>query len=312
MYFVGSVIKREREKYKITQEELCFGICSVSTLSRIENNGQTPSMEKAMALLSRLGLEGSTYMSFVSEEEYRFYDIRSKVEEMLSKKQYEAAYSFTEGQRDYLQKNVFRKQFLLTVEAVKLCYIDKQYETAIGMTEEALQLTCPRFEKAKKIRYLLTDIEIDVINLMAVSYWKSSDAVEAIRILTNLTEAVRELYEPTERRKNIYPLVLCNLTKWLCHENRLQEADSYITLGRRACIQSGKFRMLPYFSCCRAEILQKTNCSMELVLSEFIDAYVLFRSMELTEDAAALRSYVLTMYNRDLENIKVCDASNPI
>ena len=56
MYTVGSIIKNEREKHKISQEELCFGICAVSTLSRIEHNEQTPTMEKAMALLNRVGL----------------------------------------------------------------------------------------------------------------------------------------------------------------------------------------------------------------------------------------------------------------
>ena len=38
MYTVGAIIKNEREKHKISQEELCFGICAVSTLSRIEHN----------------------------------------------------------------------------------------------------------------------------------------------------------------------------------------------------------------------------------------------------------------------------------
>lgn len=84
MYTVGSIIKNEREKHKISQEELCFGICAVSTLSRIEHNEQTPTMEKAMALLNRLGLEGSRYLSFVSEDEHEFYRINCDVEQMLA------------------------------------------------------------------------------------------------------------------------------------------------------------------------------------------------------------------------------------
>ena len=84
MYTVGSIIKNEREKHKISQEELCFGICAVSTLSRIEHNEQTPTMEKAMALLNRLGLEGSRYLSFVSEDEHEFYRINCDVEQLLA------------------------------------------------------------------------------------------------------------------------------------------------------------------------------------------------------------------------------------
>lgn len=41
------------------------------------------------------------------------------------------------------------------------------------MTEEAIRYTCPHFEKSKKIRYFLTDMEVNIINVMAVSYWWS-------------------------------------------------------------------------------------------------------------------------------------------
>ena len=59
-----------------------------STLSRIEHNEQTPTMEKAMALLNRLGLEGSRYLSFVSEDEHEFYRINCDVEQMLALRKY--------------------------------------------------------------------------------------------------------------------------------------------------------------------------------------------------------------------------------
>ena len=120
MYFIGSLIKSEREKHRVSQEELCFGICAVSTLSRIENNEQTPTMEKAVALLSRLGLEGSSYMSFISEEEYLFFVIRRDTEAILAHREYMRAYEYVMAQKEYLEKNKFRKQFLLAMDAIKL------------------------------------------------------------------------------------------------------------------------------------------------------------------------------------------------
>ena len=182
MYTVGSIIKNEREKHKISQEELCFGICAVSTLSRIEHNEQTPTMEKAMALLNRLGLEGSRYLSFVSEDEHEFYRINCDVEQMLALRKYKEAYEYVMENKQYMDKNKFRKQFLCGIKAIKLCYEDKQYETAITMTEEAIRYTCPHFEKSKKIRYFLTDMEVNIINVMAVSYWWSGKNIIAIFI----------------------------------------------------------------------------------------------------------------------------------
>lgn len=41
-YRIGEIIREQRNRRNISQEELCFGICSVTTLSRIENGNQKP------------------------------------------------------------------------------------------------------------------------------------------------------------------------------------------------------------------------------------------------------------------------------
>ena len=311
MYTIGSVIKKEREKHKISQEELCFGICAVSTLSRIEHNEQTPSMEKAMALLDRLGLEGSSYLSFVSEEEYEFYRIKKDAEELVTQRQYVQAFDYVMKHEECMYKNKFRKQFLCAIKAVKACFADRQYETALSLTEEAVRYTCPQFDKSKKIRYFLTDMEVNVINVMAVSYWWSGKNIVALKLLINLTDALREQYSTIGVSSFRYPMILCNLAKWLNEQLRFEEADEYIRLGREACIRSGKLRMLPFFCCCKATILQSMNHNEDEVLKEYISAYIMFKGMGLDEDALKLRSYLLELYNRDLECIGVPKLSNP-
>ena len=39
-YLLGDCIREQRERLGVTQEELCEGICSVPTLSKIENGRQ--------------------------------------------------------------------------------------------------------------------------------------------------------------------------------------------------------------------------------------------------------------------------------
>lgn len=53
---LGTYIKKRREELKMSQEELCEGLCAVSSLSRIENNQQDPSRNLTKNLLERLGL----------------------------------------------------------------------------------------------------------------------------------------------------------------------------------------------------------------------------------------------------------------
>ncbi len=311
MYTIGSVIKHEREKRKISQEELCFGICAVSTLSRIEHNEQTPSMEKAMALLDRLGLEGSAYLSFVSNEEYEFYKISRNASEMLSQRQYLKAYEYINKNKKLMEKNKFRRQLSDVVTAVKTCFVDRQYETAISMTEEAIRYTCPQFDKSKKIRFFMTDMEVNVINVMAVSYWWNGERITALNLMISLTDALREQYSMVGVSNIRYPMILCNLAKWLNELFRFEEAKEYIELGRDVCVKSGKFRMLPYLCCCRATALQGLKHDEEEVLKEYISAYIMFLNMGISEDAVKLRSYLLEFYNRDLECIGMPEFNSP-
>lgn len=311
MYTIGSVIKHEREKRKISQEELCFGICAVSTLSRIEHNEQTPSMEKAMALLDRLGLEGSAYLSFVSNEEYEFYKISRNASEMLSQRQYLKAYEYINKNKKLMEKNKFRRQLSDVITAVKTCFVDRQYETAISMTEEAIRYTCPQFDKSKKIRFFMTDMEVNVINVMAVSYWRNGERITALNLMISLTDALREQYSMVGAGNIRYPMILCNLAKWLNEQLRFEEAKEYIELGRDVCVKSGKFRMLPYLCCCRATALQGLKHDEEDVLKEYISAYIMFKNMGISEDAVKLRSYLLEIYNRDLECIGMPEFNSP-
>ena len=51
----GFMIKHRREELGYTQEDLADGICSVPTLSRIENGERMPTREHFEMLIQRLG-----------------------------------------------------------------------------------------------------------------------------------------------------------------------------------------------------------------------------------------------------------------
>ena len=55
-YTVGELIRDARERQKYSQEELSYGICTTSTLSRIENGLQVPGRKILEGLMQRLGL----------------------------------------------------------------------------------------------------------------------------------------------------------------------------------------------------------------------------------------------------------------
>ena len=74
IYKFGYIIRQRREELGYTQEDLAEGICSVPTLSRIENGERLPTKDHFEMLLQRLGFSESILYNYVDEhitkEEY--------------------------------------------------------------------------------------------------------------------------------------------------------------------------------------------------------------------------------------------------
>ena len=54
---IGSLIKFHRTKLGMTQNELATGICSISHLSKIENNSKEGNSETIRLLLEKLNIQ---------------------------------------------------------------------------------------------------------------------------------------------------------------------------------------------------------------------------------------------------------------
>ena len=91
IYAVGEVIRRNRESIGMTQEELCDGICSVETLSRIENGRNTPSRANFERLMERMGKTGKKYLPFVRSKDIENHLLREEVERLISVHDYRSA-----------------------------------------------------------------------------------------------------------------------------------------------------------------------------------------------------------------------------
>ncbi|MDN6040276.1 MAG: helix-turn-helix transcriptional regulator, partial [Lactobacillus sp.] len=56
MFKYGSVYKELRKEQEVTQTQACQGICSISKLSRWENNQVEEEFSTAIALLRRINI----------------------------------------------------------------------------------------------------------------------------------------------------------------------------------------------------------------------------------------------------------------
>lgn len=67
---IGSFIKEKRKEMKVTQDEISTGICSISYLSKIENNQIVPNDFYVREIMEKLDVDKAVYAKSIKEKEY--------------------------------------------------------------------------------------------------------------------------------------------------------------------------------------------------------------------------------------------------
>ena len=67
---VGEILRFYREKYNLNQNDVCAGICSVSTLSKIENGSKEADSLILETLLERIGKEVLQFEMILNDYDY--------------------------------------------------------------------------------------------------------------------------------------------------------------------------------------------------------------------------------------------------
>ena len=83
MYRLGDIIRMNRRALSITQEELCDGICSVETLSRMETGKQNPGRDIYELLMERMGRIRERAYSMLSISDIKVLDQMKQLEDHI-------------------------------------------------------------------------------------------------------------------------------------------------------------------------------------------------------------------------------------
>lgn len=83
VYEIGNYIHDMRIERGYSQEELCFGICSVGNLSKIENGTRMPNRKTVEAITQRLGCR-EAFLQYSSREEMKQVEICSQIVQKIT------------------------------------------------------------------------------------------------------------------------------------------------------------------------------------------------------------------------------------
>lgn len=265
-YPIGRLIAEMRGRQGLSQEELAGGICSVSTISKIENGAQMPKRKVYEALLQRLGLTTRSCTVFVSDEDMRRSILETRIEGLIADKRYDEAWSALaeyavgnavsavcmETKLNLYMKmreelSVLEMQYAFCQLALLIQEQQKDTEKALALYVKAAQMTMPGFSLEEPLMSkLLSQQEVDILYRIAILQYVMGERRRAKGILFFLKEYMEIRPVDPQERAIMYPRILHALSDWMGQDGRFDQQLALCEFGIDLCAKQMKECALPY------------------------------------------------------------------
>lgn len=184
---IGSVIGILRQEQHLPMNVLCEGLCSISKLSKIENNKQAPNVYLTEALLNRLGYSERSFMFYgnSSESDYwrkKYYLISKDRKGELSSKE------VTDNLDEWLlsEEPAIRQLCLTYKNTSNYTYYEREKALL-----EGINISIPDFSISTLSQKRLSWIEITLLNGLCMNYIKSQNFKDAEALNNALCDYAR-------------------------------------------------------------------------------------------------------------------------
>jgi transcriptional regulator with XRE-family HTH domain len=232
-YRLGDVIRELRERLHLTQEELADGICSVSSVAKIEGGSQMPSGRVAEALLRRLKDSGCFFTGF------------SRAEELEELRSWERVLASARRRRG--KGSLFEEQFYSYVRIVERMNSGGDHAVLLLELMETLVMSMPLDELYSETgrRRTYTYLELYILNSIAVQFYYMESLDAADRVLERACRYLLEWQMDGDGGRNLFPAVCNNLAAVRLAAGSVGSARELCTLGISRCLNAGLLLPLP-------------------------------------------------------------------
>lgn len=228
---IGKIIFEEREKAGISQNELCEGICSVATLSRLEWTEQNIGKWNIDVFLQRLGKSQDKFWTIVHIGDYEIMELRRKIWNCILYGDYDKAEEEIQRYEANVGIEKLHEQFVKKCQGMIKGKRDNDWEGALQLFNDALKATVPKFCIEKVKDSLMGRDEMQIVLLIVESYSHLGEEEIAIEMTENLLKNIRKKEWDEEELVKIYPKVVRIYDDFLKKEDRYEDV---ITLSQKA------------------------------------------------------------------------------
>ncbi|MEH7613738.1 helix-turn-helix domain-containing protein, partial [Gottfriedia acidiceleris] len=149
---IGKIMNYHRKKQQMTQEQLCDGICSISHLSKIENNSKEVNIETLNLLCMKLGISVEDEKNKVSHIKIKLQEFYDAIERLHHKK----ANTLYQDLTEY-------KEF---VQYTELLYVYELYMLRYTLFLNQVDLAEQIIEKMGQNTKMFSEFELFVWNVL--------------------------------------------------------------------------------------------------------------------------------------------------
>lgn len=301
---VGIVIGHFRKKQNVGQLELCDGICSVTTLSRMEAGKCDIDSLTAEVLLGRLGKSPDRMELLLDDYDYKLWEIREKIENSAdhSENMKEMALLLKKYKKIMpLNENV-HMQFYLYYSAKMEMLQNKPKEQIIKRLKKAIRLTKPDYDRSeknnKKNNILYSSIEIRIIYQLIQFQNLERTLEKNRRQLEYMIRFTEEFYDE-EQKEKIYIPMIYQLAVMKKKEKKFIEAIEWADKGIDIIANGRKYIYLAELHFLKAEIIEEAyhnrkewEYQKSICLEECLCAYYIYQFDENRKEAEKVEDFV--------------------
>lgn len=161
---IGDYLRTHREAKGYLQKEICDGICSVPTLSRIEAGEKIVDFLMIEAFLSRMKIGRAEYEFVLDDEDYYAYKRREEIEARVKDRDYKQAEQSMAAYEDQYGTEGLQGQFLLFQKAhLERAKPKPEWKKVRELFLGALAVTAPDHRRKFEQKEILSDLELSCI-----------------------------------------------------------------------------------------------------------------------------------------------------
>lgn len=206
-YNLGKLINKIRIEKNIPQNKLCYGLCSITTLLRIESSIKDIEIVLAKILLERMGVYSEKFIYILDDDDFILYEksiyLKKYIKENKLKVAIEELKKYEKKIKNH--KNIHYQFFYKCNASIQKSL--GNINEAKNLFKKSLECTIPNFEKINLGEYYLSNQEIDIMLEYIDIIASDDETVDFKDILFNLYIALNRanIYELSKNR--MYPKV---------------------------------------------------------------------------------------------------------